>query len=574
MSRTTMQRTLPGADSPRPSRRTCRRPAVLLVPLLAGGLVTLAAPARANTIHVTTTADEYDDSGPGIGCSLREAITAANTDKAFGGCAKGEDDDTIVVPQGEYRLTREGDDDTNENGDLDIADALTIVGEGAKKTIIDAQELDRVLHVLKVPSNRIIELLGVTLRGGSSPGAGGALFDEGTVYAENVEMRDSDAATYGGAVAAAVGANLHIRYSTIAGCHSVFGGGAIYNLGDTTLQDSTLAHNYTTETQTSGGGIENLKKLELDRTTVDDNTAVGDGGGLANVGSDAIAILVEATISGNDAKGNGGGVLNANGYVALYSATVASNRANSNNGGAGEGGGIFRDSGTVIVGNTIIGDNTRGTGAQASADDCKGTLDSLGYNLLETTTGCTFDNVLDGNKLGQDPSLGPLADNGGPGRTHRLKDDSPAIESGNPLGCKDSIGHPLILDARSSLRSQDYDGLGGARCDIGAYEAIPRGLCLATPPKPTGLSPFDLAGYESVTLDWDDVPCTSQYKVMVRLGAVDGPRVAHGRTRDVSAFHIPRPLIPGKVYYWRVKACDAYGCRKSDWVAFLALPPS
>ena len=51
---------------------------------------------------VTTTADEF---GTPTGCSLREAIQAANNDAAFGGCIAGNGDDTITLQALTYILT-------------------------------------------------------------------------------------------------------------------------------------------------------------------------------------------------------------------------------------------------------------------------------------------------------------------------------------------------------------------------------------------------------------------------------------------------------------------------------------
>src|SRR5437660_8133824 len=56
------------------------RAPVRVVPLLAG-------------ITVNTTVDEDNT---GTNCSLREAIVAANTDAAFGGCTAGSGDDIIT----------------------------------------------------------------------------------------------------------------------------------------------------------------------------------------------------------------------------------------------------------------------------------------------------------------------------------------------------------------------------------------------------------------------------------------------------------------------------------------------
>src|SRR5215203_1400051 len=59
---------------------------VVVAGLFAGSGVLLqpAAAAQAATIVVNTAIDE--DADPGAGCSLREAIVAANTDSPYGGC--------------------------------------------------------------------------------------------------------------------------------------------------------------------------------------------------------------------------------------------------------------------------------------------------------------------------------------------------------------------------------------------------------------------------------------------------------------------------------------------------------
>jgi hypothetical protein len=61
------------------------------------------------------------------------------------------------------------------------------------------------------------------------------------------------------------------------------------------------------------------------------------------------------------------------------------------------------------------------------------------------------------------PQLGPLADNGGPTRTHALLTGSPAIDAGDPS----IVFNPTQFDARGALfvRVIDGDGSGGARID-------------------------------------------------------------------------------------------------------------
>jgi len=82
-----------------------RKPLSLLLTLLIAVLL-IAQPlsvARAAAINVDTTDDEYNTDP--AECSLREAIQAANTDAAFGGCDAGSGDDTISLPAGTYTFT-------------------------------------------------------------------------------------------------------------------------------------------------------------------------------------------------------------------------------------------------------------------------------------------------------------------------------------------------------------------------------------------------------------------------------------------------------------------------------------
>src|SRR3712207_1572403 len=102
------------------------------------------ATAHALTIPVTTTLDTVASDGV---CSLREAITAANTDTAANGCLAGFGADVVSIPAGTYVRLRSGSDNTNVNGDLDITSALTLDGAGAATTTIDADSIDRVLDV-------------------------------------------------------------------------------------------------------------------------------------------------------------------------------------------------------------------------------------------------------------------------------------------------------------------------------------------------------------------------------------------------------------------------------------------
>jgi len=87
-------------------RRVTWLPLVLLLLLSLTGV----QPAYAASITVDSTADIVADDGA---CSLREAISNANTDSAMfsstGECAAGSGEDAITIPAGTYTSTPETD---------------------------------------------------------------------------------------------------------------------------------------------------------------------------------------------------------------------------------------------------------------------------------------------------------------------------------------------------------------------------------------------------------------------------------------------------------------------------------
>ena len=81
--------------------------------------------------------------------------------------------DTITLGFGTYDLllfnaTPVGE-NLNATGDLDITSEVTIDGQGANQTSIDANSLDRVLHLL---GTEPVELRDLKITGGAAPGGG------------------------------------------------------------------------------------------------------------------------------------------------------------------------------------------------------------------------------------------------------------------------------------------------------------------------------------------------------------------------------------------------------------------
>jgi hypothetical protein len=107
--------------------------------------------------------------------------------------------------------------------------------------------------------------------------------------------------------------------------------------------------------------------------------------------------------------------------------------------------------GPATLKNTTVANNP-------STGQCGGTggvpITDGGYNL-DSGTSCSF--ATENNSLSStNPMLGPLADNGGPTKTHALLEGSPTIDKGNSFGA--------TADQRSVSRPL------GPASDIGSFE--------------------------------------------------------------------------------------------------------
>jgi hypothetical protein len=152
--------------------------------------------------------------------------------------------------------------------------------------------------------------------------------------------------------------------------------------------------------------------------------------------------------------GYGGGIANG-GMLTLQNSTLAGNSAGD------RGGGIYNDDPSALnLSNTLIahslsGGDCRNVAGGAIAND---------HNLMRSgliTDTCGITDGVGGSRIGVDPLLGPLANNGSPCPTHALLPGSPAIDAGNNATC-------MATDQRGVARPQ------GAACDIGAIESTGR----------------------------------------------------------------------------------------------------
>ncbi|WP_417910105.1 choice-of-anchor Q domain-containing protein [Candidatus Electronema sp. PJ] len=359
----------------------------------------------------------------GTACTLANAITAANTDTAIGSCAAGSGEDTITLQQ-----------DALLTAPLPaISSTVTIDGTGHK---IDGQNDANVGSVLRVASSGVLTLNNATVTGGKSGHDGGGLYnDGGTVTLNSTTVSGNATGDDDGS------------------------GGGIYNSGTLTLNDSSISSNWA---YYDGGGIDNYNgTVTLNNSTVSDNTARQYGGGIEN--SSGTLTLNNTTLSGNQATyGGGGGLDNYGGTATLTNTTISNNETEEYYGS-----GIDMVGGTLTLRSCLVSGNTAGKEVYLES----GTLIANSYNVFghsgETTAEALY-GFTPGAKDRTATSDGttptaldallttPLADNGGPTKTHALPAGSPAID----LDTTCSTG----TDQRGANRPS------GAGCDAGAFE--------------------------------------------------------------------------------------------------------
>ena len=390
----------------------------IVVLAMALGLVgsAIAAPARAASITVNSLGDEppADDGS----CTLREAITAANTDMASG-ASVGE----CIAGSGADAITFSVSGTITVNVLPAIESDLSISGGGA----VTFQGSCSALSI----ASGTVSLAGLTISGSMcfGPGPGGLGGDDG-----------SGAGLFNAGT-------LTVTNSTFSGNFATASGGGIQNAGALFVENSTISGNGAAFG--NGGGIDNGGVLTVTSSTISGNSAgfsIGRGGGIHNLGG--TVTVTNSTVSGNSADGGGGGIYNVAGTVTLTNSTISGNPTGAT------GGGIVAAGSETLV-NAIVAGNT----APLDPDVGLATLETVTTSLIGVPAGKSLADILD-------PA--GLADNGGPTRTIALAlvAGNPAIDTGTAATC-----------ATDPVNSVDQRGLPRpAACDIGAYEAQPPSL--------------------------------------------------------------------------------------------------
>lgn len=213
--------------------------------LCASLLLLLILPFAAPVLAVDYFVTRYDDPVPGTclvtDCSLREAVLAASA---------ASNADRIFLSAGTYALSRPGGgEDSGLTGDLDVHGSVEILGAGATMTTIDANGIDRVLHLHAIGGSAAARLEDVAITGGlaNAETAAVLVFPGADLTIERCEIYgNSNTTTSLGAVRIGTGSVLILRDSTV---HDNVGGGVAILQGEGQIFNTTFSNNDGAELQ-------------------------------------------------------------------------------------------------------------------------------------------------------------------------------------------------------------------------------------------------------------------------------------------------------------------------------------
>jgi CSLREA domain-containing protein len=300
-----------------------------------------SANANAATFTVTSNTDVGTGGctavGSGDGCSLREAITAANA---------ATDADVINFASAAFATAQAI---VLSGSQLEIApySAVRIMAPTSGVTVNGNNQS----RVFEVGIGAALTLEGLTLTGGanaspsgsSSYRLGGGIYNGGTLTISNCTLSGNLAGEY-------------------AGYDSGYGGG-IYNGGTLTVRDSTFSNN----------------KAPFFRSSQTNIRGFGDGGGIYNTGS---AAVINCTFSDNYADTWGGGIYNTvQGILTVNNCVLSNNHVGADR--VSSAGGALYNEGTLVIENSILSNNSAGTGGNGGGIHNQGSV---------AARDCTFSN--------------------------------------------------------------------------------------------------------------------------------------------------------------------------------------
>jgi CSLREA domain-containing protein len=367
-----------------------------------------AGAVQTNYLMVNTAGDSNDDSCTTATCSLRDAITAANT-STMGDIGFSPTLFTATPPATVPSIVL-------STSLPALRGQINIVGPVASTppalTSVTVSGNDTVGSLFTVNSGAQVFLYGMTIANGiaTSGYSGGGITNQGTLTVSN--------STFSGNLAS-----------------GEVDAGGIVNYGDSAAAPTTL----TVRNSTFSGNLA---------------SGVNDAGGILNYGDSATApttlTVTNSTFSGNSASGgpDAGGIVNtgisstAPATLTLTNSIFSGNLATGLSGA----GGIYNTGEEVFNGSNNVFFNNAMSGAEADCDNCT------------TNT----------NPVNANPMLASLGNYGGTTQTMLPLPGSPAICAGLASLAVNASGSPLTTDQRGATHSGAYCTV--AQVDAGSVQ--------------------------------------------------------------------------------------------------------
>ena len=293
-------------------------------------------------------------------------------------------------------------------------------------------------RIFTISNGAVVIMNNMTISGGSTGAFGGGILNQGNLTISNCRISGNSGGRGGGIRNENL---LTMTDCTISGNASGQGGGAGFEFGTSIVSGCTFTGNI----QTDGGA--------------------GSGGGVSHTQGGNV-FLTNCTITGNTAASSSGAagvsIILGSGSINLANCTISSNTT------SGPGGGIRNFNGSFNLRNTIVFGNT------GSTPDVDGFVSFAANNLVGSTAGSIgITGGVNGNIVGSDPVLGPLASNGGPTQTRAIGCASPARDAGTTVGTPTTDQRGVTRDTAP---------------DIGAFEG-PLVVTIGSPTPPSFDSP-------------------------------------------------------------------------------------
>ena len=299
-------------------------------------------------------------------------------------------------------------------GDLNV-DNVTITGTNVDSTGANVFTSGGSGGAIYVASGSIINSRGLEITGTRANGHGGAIYVNNAVQTFSLtdsSISDAHAEAGSGGAIYYTGQSMTLTsvniYSNSASSDAAGGsGGGLYaNISGTiTITGSTFGGETTVSEQTVslgntasnlGGGLYvNSGSLNINGSTIQNNTASVHGGGMFTLGSN-VTIAANGTtlsqITGNTATLNGGGIYNQSGSLTISGTMIGGTDSTAGNTAGGSGGGIYNSNGAVTLSKMTMANNAAGVNGGAIFSDSDLTIvnSTLAYNTADNSGGAIY----------------------------------------------------------------------------------------------------------------------------------------------------------------------------------------